>query len=94
MGTGSSRVNEPGPSGLGWVPSLTQLGSRICLIACCRDAWGEREAARVGESEAGVAGCAFGERGGEHRRVLVVVVVDLGGGLAGVGPQDAACVLD
>jgi len=48
----------------------------------------------VGEAEAGVAGCAFGEGGGEDRGVGVVVVVDLGGGLAGVGAENASDVLD
>ena len=48
----------------------------------------------VGEAEAGVAGGAFGEGGGEDRGVGVVVVVDLGGGLAGVGAENTSDVLD
>ncbi len=50
--------------------------------------------ARVGEAEAEVAGCAFGQGGGEYAGVDVVVVVHFGGGLAGVGAQDSADVLD
>jgi hypothetical protein len=54
----------------------------------------EREMPRVREAEAGITGGAFGERCGEHTCVYVVVVVNLGGGLAGVGAQDPAGVLD
>src|SRR5216683_5329934 len=49
---------------------------------------------RVGEAEAGVAGGAFGPRCGEHTGQLVVVVVDLGSGLAVIWAEDAADVLD
>src|ERR1035441_2862120 len=52
------------------------------------------EAARVGEAEAGIAGGAFGQGGSEHAGGGVVVVVDLGGGLAWAGSQDAPGVLD
>jgi hypothetical protein len=77
------------------IPSLTlRSSSRIWPIARCPDAWRKREAAGIGEAEAGVAGCAFGERCGEYRGVPVVVVVDLGGGLARIGAQDPAGVLD
>jgi hypothetical protein len=51
-------------------------------------------ASRIRESEAGVPGGSFGQRRGEHTGKDVVVVVDLGGGLAGVGPQDSPGVLD
>lgn len=49
---------------------------------------------RVGEAEAGVAKGAFGQGCGENSRAQVVVVVNLGGCLARVKPQDAARVLD
>ena len=52
-----------------------------------------REAARIGETEAGVSGGAFGERCGEDAGAHVVVVVDLGGGLAGVSAEDPAAGL-
>ena len=52
------------------------------------------DAAGVGESEAGVSGGAFGQRCGEHAGGGVVVVVDFGGGFAGVGAQDPPGVLD
>jgi hypothetical protein len=42
----------------------------------------------VGESEAGVAGCAAGQGRCEDAGRDIVVVVDLGGVLARVGPQD------
>jgi hypothetical protein len=48
----------------------------------------------VGEAEAGVAGCALGEGGGEDAGEFVVVVADFGGGFAVMGPQDAPGVLD
>ena len=48
----------------------------------------------IRETEAGIAGRSFGEGCGEHAGAHVVVVVDLGGGLAGVGAQDPAGVLD
>lgn len=54
----------------------------------------EREPTGVRKAEAGVAGCAFGERRGEHGCVLVVVVVDLGRCLARVYAQDPSGVLD
>jgi hypothetical protein len=50
--------------------------------------------ARVGESEAGVAGRALGERRGENAGVLVVVIVDFRGGLVRVRAEDPAGVLD
>ena len=43
-------------------------------------------ATRIGEPEAGVAGCAFGQGRGQHRSGDVVVVVNLGRFLAGVRP--------
>src|SRR5712691_12469847 len=57
-------------------------------------AWGQGQAAGVGEAEAGVAGGAFGQGSGEYAGGGVVVIVDLGGGLARVGAQDPAGVLD
>lgn len=48
----------------------------------------------VGEAEADVAGCAFGQGRSQGTSVDVVVVVCLGGGLAGMGAQDAAGLLD
>ena len=60
-------------------------GGRCCVSA---------PFARVGKSEAGVAGRSFGERRGEDGDVDVVVVVDFCGLLAGVCAQDAAVVLD
>src|SRR5215467_11319095 len=48
----------------------------------------------VGEAEAGVAGGAFSQGRGEDRGPYVVVVVDFGGVLAGIGAQDPAGVLD
>ena len=48
----------------------------------------------VGEPEAGVAGCSLGQRCGEDSGVLIVVVVDLGGGLAVVRTKDAVGVLE
>ena len=57
-------------------------------------AWGERKPTRIGEAKAGVAGRSFGERCGQHRGVRVVVVVDLGSGLAWICTQDPAGVLD
>src|SRR5712692_67761 len=57
-------------------------------------AWGQGQAAGVGEAEAGVAGGAFGQGSGEYAGGGVVVVVDLGGGLARVGAQDPSGVLD
>ena len=53
----------------------------------------ECDPGRVGEAEAGVAGRAFGEHGGEDAGPLVEVVVDFGRGLALVGAQDPAYVL-
>jgi len=53
-----------------------------------------RDAAGVGESEAGVSGGAFGEGCGENAGGGVVVVVDFGGGFAGVGAQDPPGVRD
>ena len=53
----------------------------------------ERDPARVGEAETGVAGRAFGEHGGEDTGPLVEVVVDFGRGLVLVGAQDPAYVL-
>lgn len=50
--------------------------------------------AGVGEAEAGVAGRALGKGRGEDAGELVVVVVDLGGGLAVAGAEDASGVLD
>lgn len=46
------------------------------------------ERAWVRESEAEVAGCPCGEGGGEHGDFDVVVVVDLGGLLGGMGAED------
>src|SRR5690348_14679341 len=46
--------------------------------AVCAGARGERDLARVREAEAGIAGCAFGEHGGQDAGPLVEVVVDLG----------------
>jgi hypothetical protein len=60
----------------------------------CPELCGLGAAARVGEAEAGVAGGAFGQGRCENSGAQVVVVVDLGGGLARVGPQDAPRVLD
>jgi hypothetical protein len=57
-------------------------------------AGGGREASGVGEAEAGVAGGAFDECGGQDAGLLVVVVVDFGGGLAVTEAQDPAGVLD
>src|SRR2546423_7168674 len=55
--------------------------------------WSERDPARVGEAETGVAWRAFGEHGGEDAGPLVEVVVDFGRGLVLVGAQDPAYVL-
>jgi hypothetical protein len=54
----------------------------------------KREVAWVWEAEAGVAGRTFGQGRCEYSGAHVVVVVNLGGGLAGVGAQDPAGVLD
>ena len=51
-------------------------------------------AAGIGEAEAGVARSALGQGRAEDAGQDVVVVVHLGGGLAGVGPQDPSGVLD
>ena len=57
-------------------------------------AWGQGQAAGVGEAEAGIAGGALGQGSGEHAGGGVVVVVDLSGGLARVGAQDPPGILD
>src|SRR5690349_10553132 len=69
---------------------LCGLRSRSPLRA---SAWSEWEPARVGEAETGVAGCAFGEHGGEDAGPLIELVVDFGRGLALMRAQDAADVL-
>src|SRR5690242_19527835 len=69
---------------------LRGLRSRLAVRA---GAWSEFEPARVGEAETGVAGCAFGEHGGEDASPLVEVVVDFGRGLVLMRAQDPAYVL-
>src|SRR5579864_6792247 len=56
--------------------------------------WECRGVCGVGKAEAGITGCALGQGRGQNAGELVVVVVDLGGGLAVVRTQDAAGVLD
>ena len=46
-----------------------------------------------GEAETGIAGCAFGEHGGEDASPLIEVVVDFGRGLVLMRAQDPAYVL-
>jgi hypothetical protein len=47
-----------------------------------------------GKALADLAGRPLGERRSEHGYFDVVVIVDLGSQLAGIGAEDAACVLN
>src|SRR5260370_19592022 len=66
------------------------LRSRLAVRA---NAWSECEPARVGETETGVAGRAFGEHSREDASPLIEVVVDFGRGLVLMRAQDPAYVL-
>ena len=76
-------------------PRFREILSALHICSAALDpAERSGELAGVGESEAEVAGCAFGERGREHWHLDVVVVVHFGGLLARMGSEDAAGVLD